>query len=81
MMIDDEPQSVTYYDEHDIWTLDPTPADQQVYDAFAVGVVDLLQLLDDNKTMLSRDLYARLFASLRHLSRVLGEYEDGWKQE
>lgn len=78
-MIDDEPQSVKYYNLHNIWTLDPTPADKQVYDTFASGVVDLLQVLDDNKPMLSRDVYARLFASLRELSRVLGEYEEGWR--
>ncbi|SLN25219.1 hypothetical protein [Ruegeria meonggei] len=77
-MIDDEPHSASYYDEHNYWTLDPTAVDKQIYDAFSSGVVDLLQLLDDNKPMLSRDVYARLFASLLHLSRVLGEYEDGW---
>ncbi|CUH47748.1 hypothetical protein [Ruegeria atlantica] len=80
-MVDDDPQPVGYYNAHDIWTLDPKPADQLVYDAFASGVVDLLQVLDDNKTMMSRDVYARLFASLLDLSRTLGEYEDGWKPD
>ncbi|MCG7522667.1 hypothetical protein [Ruegeria sp. Ofav3-42] len=80
-MIDDEPQPVKYYNQHDIWTLDPTPADKQVYDTFSAGVVDLLQVLDDNKPMLSRDVYARLFASLLELSRVLGEYEDSWRPD
>ncbi|NOD90752.1 MULTISPECIES: hypothetical protein [unclassified Ruegeria] len=80
-MTDDEPQPVAFYDEHKIWTPDPTAADMQVYDTFASAVVDLLQVLDDNKPMLSRDVYARFFASLLHLSRVLGEYEDGWSRE
>ncbi len=79
-MIDDEPQPASYYDKHSIWTLDPTAADKQVYDAFAAGVVDLVQVLDDNKPMLSRDVYARFFASLLELSRVLGEYEEGWSR-
>ncbi|NOD65294.1 MULTISPECIES: hypothetical protein [unclassified Ruegeria] len=79
-MTDDEPQPVAFYDEHKIWTPDPTAADMQVYDTFASAVVDLLQVLDDNKPMLSRDVYARFFASLLHLSRVLGEYEDGWSR-
>ena len=79
-MIDDEPQPASYYDQHDIWTLDPTPADQQVYDTFATDVVGLVQLLDDNKPMLSRDVYARFFASLLELSRVLGKYEDSWSR-
>lgn len=77
-MIDDEPQPAAYYDEHEIWTRDPTAADMQVYETFASAVVELVQVLDDNKPMLSRDVYARFFASLLHLSRVLGEYEDGW---
>ena len=77
-MIDDEPQPVAYYDERNIWTYDPTAADMQVYETFALTVVDLVQVLDDNKPMLSRDVYARLFSSLLQVSRVLGEYEDGW---
>lgn len=80
-MIDDEPLPATYYDDHDIWTLDPTAADKHVYEAFAADVVDLVQLLDDNKPMLSRDVYARLFASLRDLSRVLGKYEEDWNSD
>ncbi|WP_299900540.1 hypothetical protein [uncultured Ruegeria sp.] len=77
-MIDDEPQPAVYYDKHEIWTPDPTAADMQVYETFASAVVELVQVLDDNKPMLSRDVYARFFASLLHLSRMLGEYEDGW---
>ncbi|WP_170765291.1 hypothetical protein [Ruegeria lacuscaerulensis] len=77
-MINDEPQPASFYDDSDIWTLDPTPADKQVYDKFASSVVELVQLLDDNEQMMSRDVYARFFASLLELSRVLGEYEDGW---
>ncbi len=78
-MIEHEPQPAAYYDQNGIWTLDPTIADHQVCDAFAEGVSDLVQLLDDNKPMLSRDVYARLFASLLTMSRLLGEYEDRWK--
>ena len=77
-MIDDEPKPASYYDEHEIWTPDPTAADMQVYETFASTVVELVQVLDDNKPMLSRDVYARFSVSLLHLSRVLGEYEDGW---
>ncbi|MTI02706.1 MULTISPECIES: hypothetical protein [Alphaproteobacteria] len=80
-MNDDEPQPARYYDEHNIWTLDPTPADKQVYEAIASDVVKFVQLLDDNKPLLSRDVYARFFASLLNLSRVLGEYEDGWSRD
>ncbi|NOD36403.1 MULTISPECIES: hypothetical protein [unclassified Ruegeria] len=77
-MIDDEPQPGAYYDARNIWTHDPTAADMQVYERFASTVVDLVQVLDDNKPMLSRDVYARLFSSLLQMSRVLGAYEDGW---
>jgi len=79
-MIDDEPQPASYYDKHDIWTLDPTSADKQVYDVFASEVIVLVQLLDDNKSMMSRDVYARLFASLLEMSRLLGQYEDSWSR-
>ncbi|WP_050605213.1 hypothetical protein [Ruegeria sp. 6PALISEP08] len=80
-MIDDEPQPVAYYEERNIWTHDPTEADIHVYETFASSVVDLVQVLDDNKLMLSRDVYARLFSALLQISRVLGEYEDGWNGE
>ncbi|KIC45215.1 MAG: hypothetical protein AB3N07_01980 [Ruegeria sp.] len=79
-MIDDEPQPAQYYDKHDIWTFDPTSADKDVYEAFAADVVKLVQLLDENEPLMSRDFYARLFASLLDLSRVMGEYENGWSQ-
>ncbi|WP_170419133.1 hypothetical protein [Ruegeria atlantica] len=77
-MENDEPKPAKYYDERNIWTLDPTPADKQVYEVIASDIVKIVQLLDDNKPLLSRDVYARVFASLLELSRVLGEYEDGW---
>ncbi|WP_170332351.1 hypothetical protein [Ruegeria arenilitoris] len=79
-MIDDEPQPADYYDTRNIWTLDPTSADKQVHDRFAAEVANLVQVLDDNKPMLSRDVYARFFGSLLEMSRVLGEYEEGWSR-
>ena len=77
-MIDDAPQPVQYYDENDIWTLDPTSTDKDVHDIFASDVVKLVQVLDEHEPLMSRDVYARLFASLLELSRVFGEYEENW---
>ncbi len=59
---------------------EPTAADKHVYEVFASNVVDLVQLLDDYKTMMSPDVYERFFSSLLALSRLLGEYEDSWSQ-
>ncbi len=77
-MNDDKPLPAAYYDQENIWTPAPTVVDNLVCDIFASGVADLLQVLDDSKPKLSRDVYARLFASLRDMSRLLGEYEDRW---
>ena len=79
-MIDDAPQPVQYYDENEIWTLDPTSTDKDVYDIFASDVVKLVQALDEHEPLMSRDVYARLFAALLELSRILGEYEDSWNK-
>lgn len=80
-MIENEPKPASYYDAHEIWTLDPTAADAVVYDRFASSIVDLLNVLDDNKPMMSRDVYARLFASLLDMSRLMGQYEESWGLE
>ncbi len=77
-MIENEPKPARYYDEHDIWTLDPTAADAVVYERFASTIVDLVNVLDDTKPMMSRDVYARLFDSLLNMSRILGQYEESW---
>ncbi|WP_420585918.1 hypothetical protein [Ruegeria sp.] len=79
-MIDDEPESAQYYDERNIWTVDPTSADKEVYGVFAADVVRLVQLLDENEPLMSRDVYARFFASLLASSRMMGEYEDSWNE-
>ena len=79
-MNDNEPVPSRYYDTHNIWTNEPTAADNHVYEVFASNLVDLVQLLDDYKPMLSPDVHARLFSSLLALSRLLGEYEDRWNQ-
>ncbi|WP_170553092.1 hypothetical protein [Ruegeria profundi] len=79
-MNEKDPVPPIYYDAHDIWTNEPTAADKHVYEAFASSVVNLVQVLDDYKTMMSPDVYARLFSSLLALSRLLGEYEDSWSQ-
>ncbi|WP_170398132.1 hypothetical protein [Ruegeria arenilitoris] len=79
-MTEDTPQPAQYYDKYDIWTLDPTSTDKEVYDVFATEVAKLVQLLDENEPLMSRDFYARLFVSLLGLSRVLGEYDDSWSR-
>jgi hypothetical protein len=79
-MIDDEPKPAQYYDDRMIWTQDPTSTDKDVYDVFATDIVRLVKVLDENEPLMSRDVYARLFASLLDLSRVLGEYEDSWSR-
>ncbi len=80
-MTENEPKPASYYDEQDIWTLDPTAADAVVHDRFASSIVELVNVLDDNKPMMSRDVYARLFASLLGMSRLLGQYEENWGLE
>ncbi len=80
-MIENEPKPAQYYDEHNIWTLDPTAADALVHDRFASSVVELVNLLDENKSMMSRDVYARLFDCLLGTSRLLGQYEENWGLE
>lgn len=79
-MTEDTPQPAQYYDKHDIWTLDPTSTDKELYDVFATEVAKLVQLLDENEPLMSRDFCARLFASLLGLSRVLGDYDDSWSR-
>ncbi|WP_299982682.1 hypothetical protein [uncultured Ruegeria sp.] len=80
-MNENEPVPSSYYDTHKNWTNEPTAADKHVYEVFASNIVVLVQLLDDYKTMMSPDVYERLFSSLLALSRLLGEYEDDWSQE
>ncbi|WP_425080443.1 hypothetical protein [Ruegeria arenilitoris] len=75
-MNENEPVPSRYYDTNKDWTKEPTAADKHVYEVFASNVVVLVQLLDDYKTMMSPDVYERLFSSLLTLSRLPGEYED-----
>ncbi len=76
-MTENEPAPTGHPDAHNN---EPTAADKHVYEVFASNVVVLVQLLDDYKTMMSPDVYERLFSSLLALSRLLGEYEDSWSQ-